>query len=335
MKKFFIFAIAGFIFFFFWYQISLRPVDPTNTAKTRVEVAKGMSTREIADFLEKEGFVRSSTAFYVYSQLHKGKSGLHAGSFTLSPSLSTADIVAVLQGGKAEEVRITIPEGYTVKDIDALLAKEGLSEPGQILQCARTCKFSAYGFIPSGNGLADRGGKVEGYLFPDTYFVRTDSFTPQSFLERLISTFEKRVIVDLKSDIAASSHSLHEIVTMASLIEEETRTADERAMVSGILWKRYEGGIGLGVDAAVRYIINKPTASITSADLEIDSPYNVRKYKGLPPGPIANAGLASIKAALHPKNSSYLFYLHGNDGVIRYAETNDQHNENKRKYLSR
>ena len=104
-------------------------------------------------------------------------------------------------------------------------------------------------------------------------------------------------------------------------------------MVSGILWKRFDEGMGLGVDAAIRYILDKPTAVLTRVDLEVDSPYNLRKYRGLPPGPIANPGIRSIEAALRPQASDYYYYLHGTDGVIRYAVTNDEHNENKARYL--
>jgi UPF0755 protein len=140
-------------------------------------------------------------------------------------------------------------------------------------------------------------------------------------------------VTELSTDIAASGRSLHDVVTMASLVEEESRIDDERPIVAGILWKRLANGVTLGVDATVRYIVNKPTSAITRADLDIDSPYNTRKLGGLPPGPIANPGLASIRAAIRPEESQYWYYLHGKDGQIRYAETNEGHNANRAKYL--
>jgi len=174
---------------------------------------------------------------------------------------------------------------------------------------------------------------LEGYLFPDTYFVNPDEFVAKFFLERMLGTFRTRVVEVLESDIVSSGRSLEEIVTMASLIERETKTDEERPMVAGILWKRFDAKQGLDVDATVRYALQKPVEPLTKNDLENRSPYNTRRFAGLPPGPIANPGLKSTQAALHPTESRYWYYLHGSDGVIRYAETNEEHNANKVKYL--
>lgn len=318
---------------FAWYKSSLRPVDSGDKANVSVQIPTGASVSAIASLLEGKDLIRSSSAFKLYARLHGKQSSLKAGSFILQRSESVPDIIATLTRGFSEETALTIPEGYTVKDIDALLADKGFTKPGAILACAKVCDFSAYAFLPKVAKPADRAGKVEGYLFPDTYFVVKDTLTPESFLKRLLDTFQKRVVVGLAADLKQSGRSLSDIMTMASLIEEETRTDEERPTVAGILWKRYDAKIGLGVDASVRYVLNKPTAAITKSDLDIDSPYNLRKYRGLPPTPIANPGIESIKAALHPVASDYLFYLHGTDGKIHYAKTNDEHNENRAKYL--
>jgi UPF0755 protein len=290
-----------------------------------------MSVGDVASILEDKGVIRSARAFSLYARFHG--STVQAGDFILQPSLTIEEIFATLSKGFSEEVKITIPEGYTVKDIDALLVKLGLTKDGEFLACAQTCNLTGFSFLPQGAALAKRGGKVEGYLFPDTYFVVRDGFTPEKFLIRLLGNFRKRVIDGLADDLRKSSRSLTQIVTMASLIEEESRNNEERPVVAGILWKRFDANQGLGVDATVRYIVDKPTAAITLKDLDIDSPYNLRKYRGLPPGPIANAGIDSIKAALTPRASAYWYYLHDSKGVIHYAETNDQHNRNKALYL--
>jgi UPF0755 protein len=135
------------------------------------------------------------------------------------------------------------------------------------------------------------------------------------------------------ADFANVTRPMHQVITMASLIEEETKTDAERATVAGILWKRFDAKTGLGVDAAVRYILEKPKGVLTASDLNVQSDYNLRKYRGLPPGPIANPGLKSIEAALHPKDSEYWYYLHDKQGVIHYAVTNDEQNVNRAKYL--
>lgn len=327
-----IFAIILWSGYRFWYMLAMRAAGDVGDPGIIVEIPKGSSTREIADILEEKDVIRSSFAFTRHVLGSGDAARLQAGSFVLRPSMNTAEVAEALATGSGQEAPVTIPEGFTVSDIDLLLAEKGLIQPGELQECAVLCDFSAYAFLPKVAGLAERGGKVEGYLYPDTYFVAGD-LDPEAFIERLLSTFEERIIKNLSKELAASTRSLHEIVTMGSLIEEETRTNTERAVVSGILWKRFDEGMGLGVDATVRYILQKPTAALTTADLNTDSAYNLRKYRGLPPGPIANAGIGSIKAALQPQESPYWYYLHGKDGMIRYAVTNEEHNLNKAKYL--
>lgn len=321
------------ILLFGWYRFSLSPVNGSDTSRITVKIPKGDSVRQIANLLEEKNLIRSSLAFRTYVRLQGFDTGLQAGTFILRPSLSVPEIAEALRKGISEEGIITIPEGFSVQDIDTLLADKGILAAGDFTKCAQTCDLSAYDFLPKSKELAKRGGKVEGYLYPDTYFVVVDGFTAESFLKRLLDTFQKRVVRDLAEDLKKSDRPLHEIVTMASLIEEETRKEEERATVSGILWKRFDAHAGLGVDATVRYILEKSSGALTVSDLNTNSPYNLRKFRGLPPGPIASPSLSAIKAALHPKDTPYWYYLHGTDGQIHYAETNEEHNVNKYKYL--
>jgi len=316
-----------------WYSRALRAVDPSDTTRVTVTIPAGSSTASIAALLDEENLIRSPRAFATYVEDQEKAAALQAGSFVLRRNMTAAEILESLSGGVREEVSVTIPEGYTVKDIDELLAEKGLITAGELIDCANTCDFETFDFLPTGANLAERGGKVEGYLYPDTYFVSAADFHPKFFLERLMGTFRSRVVNEFAAQIEASGRTVHEIVTMASLVEEETRTDDERAVVAGILWKRMDEGIGLYVDASNRYIANKPSAALTVSDLDMDTPYNLRRYQGLPPGPIANPSIASIEAALNPESSRYYYYLHGSDGQIRYAVTNDEHNVNKAKYL--
>jgi UPF0755 protein len=259
---------------------------------------------------------------------------LKSGVFLVPLRADYASIAAILIEGNGKEMAVTIPEGFTVAQIDALLTEKGVLQSGDLLACARECDFSTFSFLPS-RGATDTspGTRLEGYLFPDTYFIDVSDFRAKFFLERLLGIFRERVIEDLAQDFMVSERPLHDVVVMASLIERETRAEDERPIVSGILWKRFDSGRALDVDATVRYVLGKIIAPLTKDDLEVDSPYNTRKYPGLPPGPIANPGIESIRAALHPEDSSYWYYLHGENGDIHYAETNDEHNENKARYL--
>lgn len=333
VKKFLLLVAVIFIAAYGWYRLSLHPADATNQTRRPVTIRSGLSVSDIGALLEMKGIIRSARAFSLYARLHRAETELQAGDFLLYPAMSVTEVVQTLRRGFSEEMSMTIPEGFTVKDIDQLLAMKGLIREGDFLACAKTCDLIAHAFLPKEQRIAERSGQVEGYLFPDTYFVIPEGFTVKSFLERLLDTFRSRVVTGLSNDLGGSKRSLQEIVTMASLIEEEAKTDEERPVIAGILWKRFDGKIGLGVDATVRYVLEKPTAAITAKDLDIDSPYNLRKYRGLPPGPIANPGLASITAALHPLDSKYWYYLHGKDGQIKYAETNDEHNRNKALYL--
>lgn len=301
--------------------------------KIRIEIAAGQPVHAIATLLREKGLIRSALLFRLYLRSKGQDRSLRTGSFLLSPDASYAEIVKALVSGEGRDVAVTIPEGYTMREIDALLASMDLIGAGELLACAGGlprevgCDFSRFEFLPS------RGSRLEGYLFPDTYFVAVQKLVPQLFLERLLATFEERVVEGLQTDLRVSGRSLQEVITMASLIERETRTAEERPIVSGILWKRFDAGTVLDVDATVRYALGKMTGPLTKEDLEEDSPYNTRRYRGLPPGPIANPGLASINAALHPEDSPYFYYLHDREGHIHYAITNEEHNLNKAKYL--
>jgi len=327
--------LIGFLAFAVWYISALRPVDASNQARVLVKIESGASVSAVALQLKEKGLIRSVSAFKLYTRFHGAEAELQAGNFVFKSSFSAEEILGILRTGRAEEMILTVPEGYAVSDIDALLTEKGLIEQGAFSSCARECDLSFFSFLPDAEGLAERGGSVEGYLYPDTYFVPADGFSAESFMKRLLSTFQKKVVEGLATYIEASPRTLHEIVTMASLIEEETRGREEseRPTVSGILWKRLDAGSGLGVDATVRYILNKPTDAITVQDLNTGSPYNTRKFRGLPPGPIANAGYDSIVAALKPQESEYWYYLHDANGDIHYAETNEEHNINRNRYL--
>jgi len=335
MKKCIAAAALFFASAFGWYQWSLRPVSARDESRVTVRIEAGSSTRQIANVLHGQGVIRSPLALRILAKWQRSEGRLQAGTFILTRSMSAADVIEAMLHGKAQEIALTIPEGFTVRDIDALLTKKGLSATGAFLRCSQSCDLSAFGFLPPSAGLATRGGKTEGYLFPDTYFVNVEQFSTEAFLSRLLRTFRERVI-DISADtVAASGRSLHEIITMASLIEEEAVGDGERPAISGILWKRYDQKMGLGVDATVRYILDKPTGTITAGDLNVDSPYNTRKFRGLPPGPIASPGLPSISAALKPAAHKYWYYLHDRAGNIHYAQTNEEHNLNRITYLGK
>jgi UPF0755 protein len=313
------------------YARNIQPLHRLGVTKD-VVIEPGSSVKAIANQLKTAALIKNANAFVRYVTTNDLESSLQAGSYVLSSNQSVAVIAATLQNAKSTQMRITIPEGFTVKDIDDLLTERELITTGELINCANTCDVSAFAFLPDVNYLP-RGGKVEGYLFPDTYFIDSTNFSAEQFMGRLLQTFEQKIINEHKQQLLESDYTLNQIITMASMVEKESRLPSEQPLVAGILWKRLEEGISLGVDATVRYLVSKDTAPITRTDLDTDSPYNTRLYRGMPPGPIANPGLQTIEATLEPEQSPYYYYLHGNDGQIRYARTNDEHNTNKARYL--
>ena len=173
---------------------------------------------------------------------------------------------------------------------------------------------------------------LEGYIFPDTYFVNQNE-QPQEVLAKIIQNFNKKVSMDIRLKIKKSGQGMHEILTMASMLEEEATSTSYRKIISGILWKRLKIGMALQVDPTVRYATGKFTGALSVDDYKFDSLFNTYKYRGLPPGPISNPGLDAIEAALEPTSTSYFYYLSGKSGIIHYAKTFEEHKLNKGRYL--
>lgn len=334
MKKLVILIVVVLGAGYMWYTSALRAVDSVGATRIKLTVEPGSSTTTIASQLQDEGLIRSALAFKIRLKQLGLDGSLQAGVFLLDQSQNADDIIEILQTGRAEEMIVTIPEGFTIKDIDKKLADMGLIDAGELIDCANRCDFSSFEFLPTDTSeLAERGGKIEGYVYPDTYYVPAQDFVAKFFLERMLGAFRKNILIPYEAAIADSDYTLHEIVTMASLVEEETLTDEERPIVADIIHKRYDDGWGLGIDAAVRYIVNKPTADITVGDLNVNSPYNLRKFKGMPPGPIANSSKKSFEAVLYPKETVYWYYLHDSSGQIHYSVTNEEHNTKRYKYL--
>ena len=212
---------------------------------------------------------------------------------------------------KSREISVTIPEGHSARQIGEIFEKLGI--------------FSSEDFVQAAQ-------KEEGYLFPDTYRFYKDA-NPDDVTKKMRDNFNKKITPEIFAEIKKNKKTLSEAIIMASLLEEEVKSAEDRKIVAGILWKRLDLGIGLNVDAALTYVLGKTSSELTAGDLKFDSPYNTYRYRGLPPKPISNPGLDAILAALMPEPSPYFYYLTGKDGRTYYAKTLEEHALNKFKYL--
>lgn len=297
-----------------------------NSQTVIFEVAPGENGKTVAKNLKKEGLIGSYWKFYGVLKKNDLGNTIQAGRFVLNRSMSPADIINALTSG-AGQVAITIPEGFTLKQIDDRLANAGLSPDDQFLNCTKTCPLADHWDF-----LKD-ASSIEGYLFPDTFFVDPASHTSEGFLHRFLDNFNIKFLTpENRAAIEASGRTLDDIVIMASIVEREAFLDEDYPVIAGILWKRLDNGWPLDADATLLYVLDSP--SDLAANLDLDSPYNSRKNRGLPPTAISNPGLTALQAALYPEDSPYWFYLNDSEtGKTHFAATNDEHNANKAKWL--
>ncbi|EKD92520.1 MAG: adventurous gliding motility protein AgmT [uncultured bacterium] len=299
--------------------------DPENHQSIRFTIAKGTTGKQVAKDLKAQGLVSSEWAFYNYLKENKWGDKIQFGTFELSPAMTPEVIVKVITSENGQAL-FTIPEGWTIDQIDARLVSWGLTTSGEFKACTETCDFSDYTFLEGASGL-------EGYLFPDSFFIDPGSFEVKGFIRQLLNNFEaKALTAENQKILSESGRTLNEVVIMGSIVEREGLLDEDLSIISGILWKRYDSGWRLDADATLIYVTGKTT--ISGADLELDSPYNTRKVKGLPPTPIGNPGLASLSAALHPQTTNYWFYLNDSiTGKAHFATTTEEHAANKQEWL--
>ncbi|OGB74231.1 hypothetical protein A2V68_00480 [candidate division Kazan bacterium RBG_13_50_9] len=312
-------AIAAAVLIF--YFLALAPVGAGEVRNFTVQSGETISS--IAKHLEEEHLIRSPWGFKFYLKL-TGKIIVQPGIYQLSPAYGTARVANVIASGDTANITVTIPEGYTLEQIAELLASKGVTSKEEFIKEASDFPpdydFSKY--RPLGHSL-------EGFLFPDTYrLIKGDALAA---VRVMLDNFGVKFRNDIKDELG--DRDLHPILIVASMVEREAKTQTDREQIAAVLWNRLDAGMRLDVDATVRYITGNWEDPIAREDLASDSPYNTRRFAGLPPGPICNPGLASIKAALNPPTSSYYYYLTDFEGITHYAETLDEHNQNKLKYL--
>lgn len=300
----------------FWSK--LQPVDQANKATTRFIIPKGQAISVIGARLVEAGLIKNALAFRVMVKVNKLEQAIQAGSFDLSPSLTTLEIAQYLTTG-TQDTWITILEGWRMEEIAESLDVQDLDA------------FDKDEFVK----LAEAS---EGMLFPDTYLIPREMSTA-NIHSMLINTFERKITQGLAEEISASDRDFRDILIMASLVEREARTYEQMRTVAGILWNRIDLGMALQVDATLQYVAgyNKAQqtwwAPPTAQQKQLESKYNTYLHPGLPPQPIANPGIDAVKATLLPVDTNDLFYIHATDGKMYTAETLEEHNANINKYL--
>ena len=284
-----------------------------------VKIREGLSTAEIAERLAEKGIIDSSLKFRFVARLRGYDDKLRPGSYTFAPNMSDDEVFAKLLTGEKRLVQFTVPEGFGVKEIANRLYSLDLVDKEEFLKAATD--FAPYEYMRKHKNVFYAS---EGFLFPDTYTVEND-VEIEEILSLMANTFDEKLTVAMRAQAAKMDLSIYDLITLASLVEREVRFPEDRPIVAQVLLKRLRLNMPLQTDATLQYLMDTPKEEVSIADTQIDSPYNTYQHAGLPPGPIANPGMASIEAVLHPAETDYLYFVADRSGHNHYAYTYEEH----------
>jgi len=301
------------------YNAELRSVSQDTSTKL-VEIPR-MGLRQVAHRLKQEGMIRNALAFRMLAKINAslGKCPApKAGFYDLSPSMSSEEILQRICAGKVARRKVTFPEGFTVRQMAERVEEELKLPAADFMAGATGARVKRAVSFPLPKG------PLEGYLFPATYSFPVGE-TPELLASEMVAAFNDRFAVPYAAEIRKSRFSVHELVTLASLVEREARVPSERSLIAGVMVNRLQKKMRLQVDATVQYALGKHKSRLLYRDLKVDSPYNTYLHAGLPPGPICNPGLDCLKAALRPAKTPYLFYVARANGTHVFTKTYQEH----------
>jgi UPF0755 protein len=331
-------AIGGYLYI----KSALQPVDEDNNESVNVEIPIGSGTTAIGNILEENGIIKNSLVFKYYVKFNN-ESGFQAGNYDLTPAMTLDEIITSLKTGKVmlkAEFKVTIPEGLQLDQIAERIAEKSPYKAEEILKKLDDKAFiekmiKKYPDLLVKEEILAGGVKhpLEGYLYPSTYPFYEEEPSLETIIDKMIGQTQD-VLTQYETSRVEQDLTVHELLTFSSLIEEEATEKADRGKISSVFYNRIEEDMPLQTDPTVLYALGEHKSRTVYEDLEVDSPYNTYQNKGLPPGPIANAGLTSIEAALKPDDTEYLYFLASKEGTVYYSETLDEHNEKKAEYIT-
>lgn len=309
----------------------LVPANANDTQIVEVEIPEGTPVSTMGDILEEQGLIRSSSAFSLLVRVQGAAANLQAGVHDLSPSMTMPEIVAALQEGAEEAglLKVTVNEGLTVDQIAEVVADSTSYSAEDFLNLMSNQEFLAqlvqqYPILTDSYNNPNVRYVLEGYLFPATYDVAQGE-TLESLVTQMVDKTNE-VLSKYQADIDASSYSLQDIMSIASLVEKEGQTTEDRKLIAGVFYNRLEQGMPIQSDISVLYALGTHKEMVTYDDLEVDSPYNLYTNAGLPPGPMNSPSEDAIAAALEPTDNDYLyFYANLKTGEVFYTDNYEQH----------
>ena len=282
-------------------------------------VRPGMSVSEIGTELKARGVIDSAFKFWWTAKLNGFENKVKSGTFALSADMAPRDVLETLVYGNTMVVRFTIPEGFSVRDIAERLEDEGIVRADDFMERAKT--YRPYDYVEEHENVRYA---AEGFLFPDTYEIN-GSFDAARILEMMAENFDRRLTKEMRDRAQEMNLSVYELVTLASIVEKEAYHEEDRPIIAQIFLKRLKLGMPLQADPTVQYLLDAPKEDLLLRDTKIASPYNTYQHAGLPPGPIASPGTASLMAVLHPADTDYLYFVADRNGNNYYATNYADH----------
>jgi len=311
----------------FYYQAAYPIAADDQSESAIFKVEKGMTLKQTAYRLTESNLIRGPSSFRLLAYLQNKQEQIKAGEFRLSPSMSPLEILQRITSGQSILYPVTIPEGYRITEIAALLSQRGMADKEKFI------RFTRDSALIDSLGISLK--HLEGYLFPDTYLFSKPA-DERKIVKAMLDIFIKQAVKPEYTERAREiGLSFHDVITLASLIEKETGDASERELISAVFHNRLKKNMRLQCDPTVIYAIKNFDGNLRKKDLSIDSPYNTYRYSGLPPGPIANPGLESIKAALYPAQTKHIYFVAKRDGSHKFSSNLADHNRAVRKYQLR
>ena len=282
-------------------------------------VRPGMSVSEIGKELYERGIIDSEMKFWWTAKLNGFENKVKSGTFAMQTGMTPRDALEILVYGNTVTIRFTIPEGFSVRDIAQRLDDEGLVKADAFISLAKT--YRPYPYVEEHENVRYA---VEGFLFPDTYEINGE-FDAARIMQMMAENFDRRLTKDMRDRAREMDLSIYELVTLASLVEKEAYHEEDRPIIAQIFLKRLRLGMPLQADPTVQYLLDAPKEDLLYRDTEIESPYNTYQNVGLPPGPIASPGTASLMAVLHPADTNYLYFVADRNGNNYYATNYADH----------
>jgi UPF0755 protein len=310
-----------------WYLLGAeKPYKGYEGAEQFVEIPPGAGTAAIGRRLKAAGVVRDEQSFRIALWRSGQARRLQAGDYRFDRPMNAREVIEKIAKGDVFLRPITFPEGLTIRQMSQIYERDGFGPAAQFVRAAQNAALI--------QEIDPRAGDLEGYLFPNTYSLPRKA-TAENLVERMVTAFRDALAPELVDRATARGLSVRQLVTLASLIEKETAKSEERPVVAAVYTNRLRIGMGMQCDPTVIYALERVgrySGNLTREDLRFDSPYNTYRYAGLPPGPIASPGKASVEAAANPADVPYIYFVSRNDGSHVFSATLDEHNKNVFEY---